>query len=57
MNLRHSHRHGKAWKQIGVDDNGEPMYALSLWDKVLVYGATLAGFALLIRLIVLWVQG
>lgn len=55
--IRLNHRHGKAWKQIGVDDNGEPMYALSLWDKVLVYGATLAGFALLIRLIVLWVQG
>ena len=57
MNLRHSHRHGKAWKQIGVDDNGGPMYALGFWDKVLVYGTTLAGVALWIWAIAVWVQG
>jgi len=54
--IRLSHRHGKAWKQIGVTDEGEPMYALGFWDKVLVYGTTLAGVALWIWAIAVWVQ-
>lgn len=54
--IRLSHRLGKPGKQIGVTDDGEPMYALGFWDKVLVYGTTLAGVALWIWAIAVWVS-
>ena len=49
--IRRSHRHGKAWEQIGVTDEGEPMYALQLRDKVLIYGTTFLGLLLWIWVI------
>lgn len=45
MNLRMNHRHGEAWKQIGVDDSGEPMYALNWREWAMVVFVTLTGLA------------
>ena len=50
MNLRMNHRHGEAWKQIGVDDSGEPMYRLRWHDSVGIVAITLIGVAV-------WVYG
>lgn len=40
------HRHGEAWKQIGITDEGEPMYALRWQDWLLIGITTGAGIAL-----------
>ncbi len=45
MNFRRAHRHGKAWEQIGVDDNGEPMYRLGWREWSLIAFTMLTGLA------------
>lgn len=50
------HRHGKAWEQIGVTDEGEPMYAIGFWDKALIYGTTFLGLLLWVWVIARMVQ-